>query len=471
MNITRRIGMLAVALAICFGAEAAEVVYRIVEYNKNTGDFTLAPSGSVPKGSYAYFVNDYGATTGNRYNQIPRGKEASLMLEGWQGCAIRSITLSMCSNNQSGQVGLSIDCGEENLFTQKPTDFASDAWFGEWVSKDLNVFVDITRSLNLPAFSTDEASITLKGGTQEGSVYINAITRDYDEAPGAELEAPMGWTYEKLTKKSTLQPGDELIIYRNGCAATDIDGISTGHYLDVTPLASTSDVSNPDVLRFTLGKADTEDAWTLTDQYNRQLGASGKQALVWDEGTMQWQISLGYDGATLTPASTGYGTLRFNAPAESYARFALYTSKSLPLPYLYRKDHQLQPVTARSLSFDEEEITASLSDEHLALHPTLMPTSTTDQRLRWSSTNEAVASVNGGYVSMLSAGETIITAQTIDGSCQASVKLIVTPTTGIVSTHTHASSSASRKIIAGKQVLILSPNGKYAVNGVKAIGE
>ena len=160
--------MLAVALAICFGAEAAEVVYRIVEYNKNTGDFTLASSGSVPKGSYAYFVNDYGATTGNRYNQIPRGKEASLMLEGWQGCAIRSITLSMCSNNQSGQLGLSIDCGEENLFTQKPTDFASDAWFGEWVSKDLNVFVDITRSLNLPAFSTDEASITLKGGTQEG---------------------------------------------------------------------------------------------------------------------------------------------------------------------------------------------------------------------------------------------------------------------------------------------------------------
>lgn len=471
MNITRRIGMLAAALAVCFGAQATEVVYRIVDFNKSTGDFTLAPSGSVPKGSYAYFVNDYGATTGNRYNQIPRGKEASLMLEGWQGCAIRSITLSMCSNNKSGQVGLSIDCGKENLFTQKPTEFASEAWFGQWVSKDLNVYVDITRLLNLPAFSADEASITLKGGTQEGSVYINAITIDYEEAPGTELESPMGWAYEKLTKKSTLQQGDELIIFRNGCAATDVDGISTGHYLDVTSLASTSDVSNPDVLRFTLGKTEGEDAWTLTDQYNRQLGASGKQALAWDEGMLQWQISLGYDGATLTPANTGYGTLRFNAPAESYARFALYTSKTLPLPYLYRKAHQLEPVAARSLAFAEDEITASLSDEHLALHPTLMPTSTTDQRLHWNSTNEAVASVNGGYVSLLSAGETIITAQTIDGSCQASVKLIVTPTTSIMLPHALAPSSASRKIIADKQVLILSPCGKYTVNGVKVMGE
>ena len=50
MNITRRIGMLAAALAVCFGAQATEVVYRIVDFNKSTGDFALAPSGSVPKG-------------------------------------------------------------------------------------------------------------------------------------------------------------------------------------------------------------------------------------------------------------------------------------------------------------------------------------------------------------------------------------------------------------------------------------
>lgn len=461
--------MLAAALTICLGAQAAEVVYRIVDFNKSTGDFTLAPSGSVPKGSYAYFVNDYGATTGNRYNQIPRGKEASLMLEGWQGCTIRSITLSMCSNNKSGQVGLSIDCGDDNLFTQKPTDFASDAWFGQWVSKDLNVYVDITKQLNLPALSANEASITLKGGTQEGSVYIDAITIDYDEAPGTTLCSPLGWAYEKLTKKSTLNDGDELIIYRNGCAATDVDGMATSHYLDATPLASTSDVSSPDVLCFTLGKAETGGAWTLTDQYGRQLGASSKQSLAWDEGTMQWNISLGYDGATLSPTSTGYGTLRFNAPAESYARFALYTSNTLPLPYIYRKGHQLQPVISRSLSFPEEEITVSLSDGYMALHPTLTPSSTTDQRLRWSSTNEAVASVNGGFVTLLSAGETMITAQSIDGGAQASVKLSVTPTTGIATAHTLAPTSATpRKVMDGRRVIILSHDGKYEVNGVKA---
>lgn len=77
------------------GVHAAEVVYRIVEYNKATQDFILSASGQVPKGSYAWFENEYGATIGNRYNQIPRNKKAMLWLCGWQGCTIKGITFSM----------------------------------------------------------------------------------------------------------------------------------------------------------------------------------------------------------------------------------------------------------------------------------------------------------------------------------------------------------------------------------------
>ena len=59
---------MAALLMVSAGAHAAEVVYRIVEYNKTTQDFILSASGQVPKGSYAWFENEYGATTGNRYN-------------------------------------------------------------------------------------------------------------------------------------------------------------------------------------------------------------------------------------------------------------------------------------------------------------------------------------------------------------------------------------------------------------------
>lgn len=49
-----------------------EITYRVASYNADTDDFVLEAWGEKPAGASAYFFNDYGATTGNRYNQIPR---------------------------------------------------------------------------------------------------------------------------------------------------------------------------------------------------------------------------------------------------------------------------------------------------------------------------------------------------------------------------------------------------------------
>lgn len=59
-------------LTLSVAADAAEVVYRIVEYNKQTAEFEIAACGMVPRNSRVYFENEFGATTGNRYNQIPQ---------------------------------------------------------------------------------------------------------------------------------------------------------------------------------------------------------------------------------------------------------------------------------------------------------------------------------------------------------------------------------------------------------------
>lgn len=454
-----------VLLAVCLGTNAAEVVYRIVEYNKTTGSFTLAASGEVPKDAWAEFENNYGATTGNRYNQIPRNQKATLYLYGWQGCRLKKITLSMCSNNKTGQTGLSLVDGETTLYTERPSDFASAAWFGQWVSKDLNVYVDIDKVLDVAALTTDEAALTLQGGTAEGSVYLNAITIDYDAPEGTALESPLGWAYERLEKKSTLAEGDEVMIYRNGCAATDMDGIETSHYLDALSIASTTDVSDPYVLRFRLGKGSADGCWTLTNQYGSRLCASGKQALAWDEGTDEWTIELGYDGATITSSNAVKSTLRFNAPESSYARFALYTSNSLPLPFLYRRTHQLQPIKATSIRFDEESVSVPLDKGTLALTPTLAPTSTTDKRLRWTSSNEQVATVNGGFVMLHHVGDAIIEVQSADGEVSASVRLHVTAASAIDTPQTSASSPQARKVVRGHRVVIERGGKCYTLDG------
>lgn len=449
-------------LTLSVAADAAEVVYRIVEYNKQTAEFEIAACGMVPRNSRAYFENEFGATTGNRYNQIPRNREAVLYLEGWQGCKVRSITFSMCSNNKSGQVGVALNDGGTTLYESAPVDFASRDWFGAWVSKDLGVYVDVTKQTDAPAIATDNATIVVAGGRSEGSVYLDAITIDYDE-DGVELESPLGWQYEKLTKKSVLNAGDEVMIYRNGAAAADFDGMDESHYLDAVAVPSTSDVTSPDVLRFTLGKTDAPN-WTFTDQYGRKLGATGKQQLAWDEGATEWTIDLGYDGATIAPAGTDYGTLRYSTPDNSYARFNLYTSKSLPLPFLYRKGEQKQPEQSRSLAFAEEEQTVSLDAAHIGLRPTLLPKTTTDKRLRWSSSDESVATVAGGFVTLLGVGETTITAAAYDGGAEATMRLVVTEPTAVNGVTSDAKVQRPRKVLSGNKVVIQTEQGRYGVD-------
>lgn len=462
MNMVRKAMAIAAFLTLSVAADAAEVVYRIVEYNKQTAEFEIAACGMVPRNSSVYFENKFGATTGNRYNQIPRNREAVLYLEGWQGCKVRSITLSMCSNNKSGQVGVSLNDGGTTLYESTPVDFASSEWFGSWVSKDLGVYVDVTKQTDAPAIATDNATIVVAGGRSEGSVYLDAITIEYDE-DGVELESPLGWQYEKLTKKSTLNAGDEVMIYRNGAAAADYDGMDESHYLDAVAVPSTSDVTSPDVLRFTLGKTDAQN-WTFTDQYGRKLGATGKQQLAWDEGATEWTVDLGYDGATIAPAGTEYGTLRYSTPDNSYARFNLYTSKSLPLPFLYRKGEQKQPELSRSLAFAEEEQTVSLDAAHIGLRPTLLPKTTTDKRLRWTSSDESVATVAGGFVTLLGVGETTITAAAYDGGAEATMRLVVTEPTAINSVTSDAKVQRPRKVLSGNKVVIQTEQGRYGVD-------
>lgn len=463
MNMARKAMAVAAFLTLSVAADAAEVVYRIVEYNKQTAEFEIAACGMVPRNSRVYFENEFGATTGNRYNQIPRNREAVLYLEGWQGCKVRSITFSMCSNNKSGQVGVALNDGGTTLYESAPVDFASSEWFGAWVSKDLGVYVDVTKQIDAPAIATDDATIVVAGGRSEGSVYLDAITIDYDE-DGVELESPLGWQYEKLTKKSVLNAGDEVMIYRNGAAAADFDGMDESHYLDAVAVPSTSDVTSPDVLRFTLDNTADGAAWTFTDQYGRKLGATGKQQLAWNEGATEWTVDLGYDGATIAPAGTEYGTLRYSTPDNNYARFNLYTSKSLPLPFLYRKGEQKQPEQSRSLAFAEEEQTVSLDAAHIGLRPTLLPKTTTDKRLRWTSSDESVATVAGGFVTLLGVGEATITAAAFDGGAEATMRLVVTEPTAINGATNDSNVHSPRKVLDGNKIVIVTEQGRYGVD-------
>lgn len=442
-------------LLTAYGVGAAELTYRIVAYNADAQAFTLEASGQRPTGSVAYFENDYGATTGNRYNQIPRNRQATLYLYGWDGCRVNSVTLSMCSNNKAGTCGLTVAVGETPIMEQKPVAFADPTWYGEWVSKDLGIYVDVAKPIEKPMTIPDdnELTITIKGGTPEGSVYINAITIDYDPSPIYGTESPLGYVYEKMEAKSTLGEGDVVMLYRSGDAAGDIDGMATSHYLDAIGLSSTSNVVEPDVEYFTLMRDETNAHWYMTDQYGRRLGAVKAQQLAWDEGVTTWDITLGYSGATIASTNSKYGTLRYNAPSGSWPRFWNYTSTSLALPYIYRRVRQLEPVQTTSVLFATEVRSVELgSQDTLVLRTSILPAKSTDRRLRWSSTDEQVATVRDGIVHPLAVGQTAITAETLDGGASATMTLVVTAADGIERPMAVGEASARRYDLQGRPV-------------------
>lgn len=160
--------------------------------------------------------------------------------------------------------------------------------------------------------------------------------------------------------------------------------------------------------------------------------------------------------------------MRFNAPAESYPRFALYTSTSMPLPFLYRKVKQNEAVVSSSLAFDDTEMTVALSKGYVALKPTVSPKTVTDHRIVWTSSNEAVATVNGGFVTLKAEGSTIITARMMDGGAETTLLLTVAgDDTGISSTTAEARKSVVRKVADEHGIVITTSCHRYGVNGVE----
>ena len=407
-------------------AETHEYVVDVKSYNADIQEFVLNEYGVRPVGAVAYFWNKFGATTGNRFNQIPRNNTAELYLDGFEGCTVKSVTLNMCSNIKSGQVGLNMK--DKNEFLKVHAEDFCDL-FGTWLSKDHNIYADVVFPMETAHTVDSTLVITIKGGLAEGSVYLRRIVVEYDTPDGIEVESPMGWVFQKVEAKGTVEDGDVIMLYRTGSAAADFDGMETSHYLDVTGVTSTSNVYEPDVLQFKLHK--TEDKhWTLTDQWGRVLGAKGKQNLAWDEGVMTWDIKPGYNGAEISSTNTNYGTIRYNAPDGSYARFWNYTSTSLALPYIYKRIRQNEPVKSTSLSlpWDEREVEMSETDT-LCVHAKLLPTSVTDTRVGWTSSQPEVATVKDGIVFLHSAGTTVITAKANDGGSEASFTLTVIGTT------------------------------------------
>ena len=398
---------------------AESVTYNVVK--DDDLKYVIKPFGTKPAYSYAEFNNEFGNVFGQRYNQIPEGKKAELYLSGWEGCTIKSINFNMCSNAKSGGASIKVMADSTELFSMRATAFNSPQWYGSWVSHINYVYVDVTKlmAINYTIQAGEKISIVITG--TESSVYINSISIEYE--PGVKpVENALGYQYQKVEKKGTIADNDDILLYFAGVAAGDIDSSQTFPYMDVYSVHNILDVYEPELMYFKLRK--NPSTWNLINQYGDTLGATAAKKLAWNTGGMDWNITLTYDGAEIANTNTKYGTLRYNAPAESYARITNYTSTTLPLPFIYKRIKQNEPIKASSISIPES-LTINLDQDTAILRSTFIPKTTTDKRTTWESTNEAIATVRDGIITPISIGSTTITVTSIEGAHAASCSVTV----------------------------------------------
>ncbi|GEM_PF-958144 len=273
-----------------------------------------------------------------------------------------------------------------------------------WTSSDSSV-ATVSASGLVTAVEVGEATITATAADGSGahaSCTINVL-------------APMTPdTWAKVTDDSTLAAGDKLVIglASKGAVAGDI----TSQYMaSVSASFANSKISSlPDnAVVLTLGGS--PDAWTLSNENGQKLGATAAKKLAWGSGTMTWSISIVGGNVTIQNGEASFGRMLYNANSNSL-RFTTYASgtsltSTMLLPELYRGSVST-PVYPTSVSLSKPTNNElAIGDTH-QIGVTYTPATTNQKTVRYSSSNEAAATVTAsGLLTGVAAGKTTITAE------------------------------------------------------------
>ena len=162
---------------------------------------------------------------------------------------------------------------------------------------------------------------------------------------------------------------------------------------------------------------------TTASLLNGTVGTSYSQTLASDNNPTNWSITSGtlpagltLDTSTgeITGAPTTAGTSTFTVTATNSAGS---DSKEYTLIIKF--------VSVTGVTLDQTELSLYTS-QSATLTATVTPDNATNPNVTWSSDNEAVATVEGGKVTAVGAGNATITVTTEDGTFTATCKVTVT---------------------------------------------
>ena len=218
-----------------------------------------------------------------------------------------------------------------------------------------------------------------------------------------------GYQTVLVSSSSDIKDGDTIILggidqqyvatnLSNGSLSTE-----TCNYVDNVPESISKAAT-----RFTVNKSGNN--WTLTDNDGRKLGATGANALAWDNGDTNWSFYMSGQSAIISSTTRDYGRLYYNLSNNKISCYKSSRDSNLVYPQIFKLVlTDLVYPTAISISGNNEVATNKTSK--LTLEYTPANTNVFND-VTWSSSNKNVVTVENGVISGVSVGNAVITAQT-----------------------------------------------------------
>lgn len=165
--------------------------------------------------------------------------------------------------------------------------------------------------------------------------------------------------------------------------------------------------------------------------YNKELGGMSQQPQTLSSPvTLNW-----FNGAADTAGDMTYTVLDFTvAEGASVGEHAVTVTYDEDDVYNIAEDNIAFDISdggvnvvisVSGLALNQTAATVKTGDGTFTLTPIFTPSNATDQKVLWESSDESVATVDGGVVTLLKKGETVITVISDDGGFEASCTLTV----------------------------------------------
>lgn len=144
---------------------------KTVKYDV-TSTTAVSTSQTAPNGSKATYASTYGTKC-----QLTGGNSMTLTLEGFGGCKITGITLSMKSNSKGGAGSFSALAGSTTIASITGSAFNTANWYGAWSGTN---YVDVTVAMsNSDYLIQDGENVVLTISASANSLYCQSFTITY----------------------------------------------------------------------------------------------------------------------------------------------------------------------------------------------------------------------------------------------------------------------------------------------------